>query len=151
MSGRLQARRSPTSYRNRCRRIWSSGCPHCFPSSASLSVQCTVSPYWIDFGSRAERRHSTAPSLMICRSGLRPIASRRSCTRPRCAFSLIAPMPKSTAPKRRRSPPRISAVEKTAVRIMRKLYETTGASRSDGKHSANLARSRPMPRHRLRG
>ena len=39
--------------------------------------------------------------------------------------SLLAPMPKSTASKRRRSPP-ISAVEKTAVRIMRKLYEATG-------------------------
>jgi hypothetical protein len=38
-------------------------------------------------------------------------------------------MPKSTAPKRRtgrRSPPKISAVEKTAVRIIRKLYEATG-------------------------
>jgi hypothetical protein len=35
-------------------------------------------------------------------------------------------MPKNTAPKRRRSPPKISAVEKTAVRIMRKLYEATG-------------------------
>ena len=35
-------------------------------------------------------------------------------------------MPKSTAPKRRRRPPKISAVEKTAVRIMRKLYEATG-------------------------
>ena len=33
-------------------------------------------------------------------------------------------MPKNT-PKRRRSPPKISAVEKTAVRIMRKLYEAT--------------------------
>jgi hypothetical protein len=38
-------------------------------------------------------------------------------------------MPESTAPKRRRSrqsPPKISAVEKAAVRIMRKLYEATG-------------------------
>jgi hypothetical protein len=38
-------------------------------------------------------------------------------------------MPKSAAPKRRRSrrsPPNISAVEKTAVRIMRKFYEATG-------------------------
>jgi len=35
-------------------------------------------------------------------------------------------MPKSTAPKRRRSPPKISALEKTALRIMRKLYEATG-------------------------
>jgi hypothetical protein len=34
-------------------------------------------------------------------------------------------MPKSTAAKRRRSPPKISALEKTAVRIMRKLYEAT--------------------------
>jgi hypothetical protein len=42
------------------------------------------------------------------------------------AFSPIAPMPKSTAPKRRRSPAKISALEKSAVRIMRKLYEATG-------------------------
>jgi hypothetical protein len=38
-------------------------------------------------------------------------------------------MPSETAsPKRRsrRSPPKISAVEKTAVRIMRKLYAATG-------------------------
>ena len=38
-------------------------------------------------------------------------------------------MPKSTAPKRRssrRSPPKIGALEKAAVRIMRKLYEATG-------------------------
>jgi hypothetical protein len=35
-------------------------------------------------------------------------------------------MPKGTAPKRRRSPPKISAVEKTALRFMRKLYEATG-------------------------
>jgi hypothetical protein len=34
-------------------------------------------------------------------------------------------MPNST-PKRRRSPPKFSAVEKTAIRIMRKLYEATG-------------------------
>jgi hypothetical protein len=36
---------------------------------------------------------------------------------------------KTASPKRRRSrrsPPKISAVEKTAVRIMRKLYEATG-------------------------
>ena len=35
-------------------------------------------------------------------------------------------MPKSTAPKRRRSPPKTSALEKSAVRIMRNLYEATG-------------------------
>jgi hypothetical protein len=36
---------------------------------------------------------------------------------------------KTASPKRRRSrrsPPKISAVEKTAVRIMRRLYEATG-------------------------
>jgi hypothetical protein len=35
---------------------------------------------------------------------------------------------KTASPKRRRSrsPPKISAVEKTVVRIMRKLYEATG-------------------------
>jgi hypothetical protein len=35
-------------------------------------------------------------------------------------------MPKSTAPKRRRSPPKISTLENAALRIMRKLYEATG-------------------------
>jgi hypothetical protein len=35
-------------------------------------------------------------------------------------------MPRSAAPKRRRSAPKISALEKTAVRIMHKLYEATG-------------------------
>jgi hypothetical protein len=35
-------------------------------------------------------------------------------------------MPKSTAPKRRRTPPKISALEKSALRFMRKLYEATG-------------------------
>jgi len=36
-------------------------------------------------------------------------------------------MPKGTAPKRRRSPPKISAVEKAALRIMHNLYEATGS------------------------
>jgi hypothetical protein len=35
---------------------------------------------------------------------------------------------KTASPKRRRSPPKISAVEKTAVRIMRNLYEATGGN-----------------------
>jgi hypothetical protein len=35
-------------------------------------------------------------------------------------------MPKSTAPKRRRSPPKLSALEKSALRIMRNLYAATG-------------------------
>jgi hypothetical protein len=33
---------------------------------------------------------------------------------------------KTASPKRRRRPPKIGALEKTAVRIMRKLYEATG-------------------------
>jgi hypothetical protein len=47
------------------------------------------------------RRHFTGPSLVIGRSGRRPIASRRGCTRRHYAFSLIAPMPKRTAVDRR--------------------------------------------------
>jgi hypothetical protein len=51
---------------------------------------------------------------------------------------VIAPMPKSTAPKRRRSPPKISTVEKTAVRIMRKLYEATGGQPQRWESLGNL-------------
>jgi hypothetical protein len=47
-------------------------------------------------------------------------------------------MPKSTALKRRRSPPKISAVEKTAVRIMRKLYEATGGQPQRWESLGNL-------------
>ena len=47
-------------------------------------------------------------------------------------------MPKSTAPKRRRSPPKISAVEKTAVRIMLKLYEATGGQPQRWESLGNL-------------
>jgi hypothetical protein len=47
-------------------------------------------------------------------------------------------MPKSTAPKRRQSPPKISAVEKTAVRIMRKLYEATGGQTQRWESLGNL-------------
>jgi DNA ligase D-like protein (predicted ligase) len=47
------------------------------------------------------RRLFTGPSLVIGRSGPQPIASRRRCTRPHCAFSLIAPMPKRTEVDRR--------------------------------------------------
>ena len=45
-------------------------------------------------------------------------------------------MPKST-PKRR-SAPKISAVEKTAVRIMRKLYEATGGKPQRWESLGNL-------------
>jgi hypothetical protein len=48
---------------------------------------------------------------------------------------------KTASPKRhrsRRSPQKIEAVEKTAVRIMRKLYETTGAQPQRWKSLGNL-------------
>jgi hypothetical protein len=57
------------------------------------------------------------------------------------AFCLIAPMPKSTTPKRRRSrrnPPKISALEKAAVRIMRELYEATGGQPQRWESLGNL-------------
>jgi hypothetical protein len=50
-------------------------------------------------------------------------------------------MPKSTAPKRRRSrrsAPKISAYEKAAVRIMRKLYEATGGKPQRWESLGNL-------------
>jgi hypothetical protein len=47
-------------------------------------------------------------------------------------------MPKSTAPKRRRSPPKISALEKSAVRIMRKLNEATGGQPQRWESLGNL-------------
>jgi hypothetical protein len=47
-------------------------------------------------------------------------------------------MPKSTAPKRRRRPLKISAVEKTAVRIMRKLHEATGGQPQRWESLGNL-------------
>jgi hypothetical protein len=47
-------------------------------------------------------------------------------------------MPKSTAPKRRRSPPKISAVEKSAHRIIHKLYEATGGQPQRWESLGNL-------------
>jgi len=47
-------------------------------------------------------------------------------------------MPKSTAPKRRKSPPKISAVEKAAVRIMRKVDEATGGQPQRWESLGNL-------------
>jgi hypothetical protein len=47
-------------------------------------------------------------------------------------------MPKSTAPKRRRRLPEISAVEKTALRIMRKLHEATGGKPQRWESLGNL-------------
>ena len=60
--------------------------------------------------------------------------------KPRCAFSLKAPMPKCTPKRRRsrRSPPKISAVEKTAVRIMRKLHEASGGQPQRWESLGNL-------------
>jgi hypothetical protein len=48
---------------------------------------------------------------------------------------------KTASPKRRRSrrsPPKISAVEKTALRIMRKLYEATGGQPQRWESLGNL-------------
>jgi hypothetical protein len=48
---------------------------------------------------------------------------------------------KTASPKRRksrRSPPKISAVEKTAVRIMRKLYAATGGQPQRWESLGNL-------------
>jgi hypothetical protein len=45
---------------------------------------------------------------------------------------------KTASPKRRRSPPKIGAVEKTAVRIMRKLYEATGGQPQRRESLGNL-------------
>jgi hypothetical protein len=48
---------------------------------------------------------------------------------------------KTTSQKRRRSrrsPPKISAVEKTAVRIIRKLYEATGGQPQRWESLGNL-------------
>jgi hypothetical protein len=48
---------------------------------------------------------------------------------------------KTASPKRRRnrrSPPKIGAVEKTAVRIMRKLYEATGGQPQRWESLGNL-------------
>ena len=47
-------------------------------------------------------------------------------------------MPKSTAPKRRRSPPKISAAKTRALRIMRKLYEATGGQPQRWESLGNL-------------
>jgi hypothetical protein len=64
--------------------------------------QPAASPHGLTSAAGPRKRLSTGPSLVISRSGRRPNASQRGCTRPRCAFSLIVPMPKRT-PKRRRS------------------------------------------------
>jgi len=53
--------------------------------------QPAASPHGSTSAAGPRRRHFTGPSLVISRSGRRPIASRRGCTRPRCASSLISP------------------------------------------------------------
>jgi hypothetical protein len=45
---------------------------------------------------------------------------------------------KTASPKRRRSPPKISAVEKTAILIMRKVYEATGGQPQRWESLGNL-------------
>ena len=57
---------------------------------------------------------------MTAEDASRPIVSRRSCR------------------TSRRNPPKISAVEKTAVRIIRKLYEATGGQPQRWESLGNL-------------
>ena len=45
---------------------------------------------------------------------------------------------KIASPKRQRSPPKISALEKTAIRIMRKIYEATGGQPQRWESLGNL-------------
>jgi hypothetical protein len=45
---------------------------------------------------------------------------------------------KSASPKRRRRPPKIGALEKSALRIMRKLYEATGGNPQQWESLDNL-------------
>src|ERR1700722_2571406 len=59
---------------------------------------------WIDFGNRTEKATFYGTIVGISTSGQQPIASRRGCTRPRCASSLIAPMPKRTKSSLRAPP-----------------------------------------------
>jgi ATP-dependent DNA ligase len=70
------------------------------------SRQQVASLHGSTLGAVPRRRHSTGPLLVIGRCGLLQIVSRRGCTRPRCASSLIAPMPKRTAVDRRARAPR---------------------------------------------
>jgi hypothetical protein len=84
---------------------------------------------WIDYGSQTEK--ATFYGTIVGDRQVWPPADRIAAWLHETALRLfpIAPMPKSTAPKRRRSrrsAPKISALEKTAVRIMRKLYAATG-------------------------
>jgi len=71
-----------------------------------------------------------------------PPLSWCGCMRRHFAFPLIAPMPKSTTPKRRPRPPKISAVEKTALRTKRKLHEATaGPTARDQSWEVNYIRT----------
>jgi hypothetical protein len=45
---------------------------------------------------------------------------------------------KTASPKRRRSPPKISTLEKAAIRIMRKVYEATGGQPQRWESLGNL-------------
>jgi hypothetical protein len=65
------------------------------------SRQQAASPHGLILAAGQKKRRSTGPLLVTSKSGRRPIASRHGCTRPHCAYSLIAPMPKRTAVDRR--------------------------------------------------
>src|SRR3979490_1766254 len=66
-----------------------------------MNRQPAASPHGSTRAAGPRRRLSTGPSLVTSRFVRQPIASRRGCTRPRCASSLIAAMPKRTAVDRR--------------------------------------------------
>src|SRR5882757_6806949 len=90
--------------------------------------QAHVTANWAQIGGKSphgsttaagpKRLPSTGPSLVIGRFGRQPIASRRGCTRPRCASFLIAPMPKRTAVDRR-------------ARVQRRKVKSTAVPESD--------------------
>ena len=70
---------------------------------------------WIDFGNRTEKATFYGTIVGISTSGQQPIASRRGCTRPRCASSLIAPMPKRTAVDQKARALRLKVKSKASV------------------------------------
>jgi hypothetical protein len=97
---------------------------------------------WIDYDSRTEK--ATFYGTIVGDRQVWAAADRIAAWMHGTALRLFPdspPMPKSTAPKRRksrRSPPKISALERTAVRIMRKLYEATGGQPQRWESLGNL-------------
>jgi hypothetical protein len=76
---------------------------------------------WIDYGSRTEK--ATFYGSIVGDRQVWPAADRIAAWMHETALRLFpdSPYAKSTTPKRRRTPPKISALEKAALRIMRNL------------------------------